>query len=694
MTRGLELRDGGRDWLAELRATTGKGLGETEGDEERFTGLVVEISRTAPGLAGEVIPVVREFAPDWEGWATELFASGRRTEVRKLAAEAESERLGARGREIAKARREPAAKPALDGEILPKEPGWVEDGKPFRRGRILGAKPAVAPKAENFFSAEIQSQAEQKPEGEPEDAKAEAPKAKPKAPHVEFAHDPPFEYPDAEPAVLSLAAPFDNAREFARRLCWKAGSLAVYAWGKGFWEWNGIAYVAMPEADLKAKVYQFLDRSVVRTADDRKARFRPKPKHVNELLDGLRAGLALPSWCEPPMRLDTGERAGGVLMFRNGLVEVANGGRVEPTPKLWVHDDVGYEWRPEAECPEWLRFLGGIFPGDQEAKDCLEEFLGLSMTEDVSFQKGLMEIGVPRSGKGTSMRVAEWLGGTKSFISLDLDKWMVGEFSGEGMIGKKVLAFTDVRLKEPKWYGQNLDPGGIVYNSGQRLLKITTGDAITLPRKYNPVPWEGVLPGKVWWGSNKVPNFNDAVLPTRFVKLAFDVSFLNREDLTLSDRLRGELSGIAGRCLAAYRRAKERGRLIQPASGERLNREIAVGSDPFTQFVTECFVSDPGGTVTYKDAMKELRDWCNAHGRPELLDKIKSNNIRKAIRALPGFIDVEQAARPHGEERRMARLGSAFRRTGWKKRKKNDGFPFQRGLGAVNHVNRMKHEFP
>ena len=46
---------------------------------------------------------------------------------------------------------------------------------------------------------------------------------------------------------------------------------------------------------------------------------------------------------------------------------------------------------------------------------------------------------------------------------------------------------------------------------------------ITLGRKYIG-PWEGVLFGKVWWLSNKIPNFNDAVLPTRFIKLAFDIS--------------------------------------------------------------------------------------------------------------------------------------------------------------------------
>ena len=64
---------------------------------------------------------------------------------------------------------------------------------------------------------------------------------------------------------------------------------------------------------------------------------------------------------------------------------------------------------------------------------------------------------------------------------------------------------------------------------------------------------------------NKIPNFNDPVLPTRFVKLAFEVSFLGREDNQLSERLLSELPGIAVRCLAAYRRACERGRLINLA---------------------------------------------------------------------------------------------------------------------------------
>jgi putative DNA primase/helicase len=468
-----------------------------------------------------------------------------------------------------------------------------------------------------------------------------------------FAKDDPID--DGKPAELSLTAPYDNAREFARRYCWKAGWLAVYAWGDKFWEWNGRLYQFVTEADMKARMYSFLDNSVRREGTDHHlVRFRPKPKLVTDLLDGLAAGLALPSWYEPPMRLDTGKRAGDVLMFKNTLLDVKTGAKVPASPKLWIHDGLGYEWNPNARCPGWLAFLASSFPGDQEAQDSIEELLGLSMTEDVSFQKGALLVGKSRSGKGTILRVGEGL--TASFVSVDLDKWMSDDKACECLISKKMIAFTDVRLKEGQWYGQRFDPGGVDFKSAQRLLKITAADKLTLARKYRSA-WEGVLPGKVWIASNRHPNFNDAVLPTRFIKNAFEVSFAGREDTTLSERLlSNELAGIAARCLARYHRARDRGRLIQPASGARLGADIAKNSDAFTQFLTETFVLDREGAVTYTVAYEQLRFWCGKHGRTDLLDKIKPQNFRRWINGVPGYEGIENAPRPHGTPRRLAKL--------------------------------------
>jgi putative DNA primase/helicase len=165
------------------------------------------------------------------------------------------------------------------------------------------------------------------------------------------------------------------------------------------------------------------------------------------------------------------------------------------------------------------------------------------------------------------------------------------------------------------------------------------------------------LPGKVWMASNRHPNFNDAVLPSRFIKNAFEISFAGREDTTLSERLlSNELPGIAARCLAKYHRARERGRLIQPASGARLGVDIAKSSDAFTQFLTETFVLDREASVTYAVAYEQLKFWCGKHGRQDLLERIIPQNLRRWINGVPGYQDIENAPRAHNTPRRLAKL--------------------------------------
>src|SRR5262249_43745854 len=101
---------------------------------------------------------------------------------------------------------------------------------------------------------------------------------------------------------------------------------------------------------------------------------------------------------------------------------------------------------------------------------------------------------------------------------------------------------------------QNYDPGGMDHASKEMALKITGADDQTIRRKYNPVAWQGVLPMKMFLISNKIPNFNDLILELRFIKIAFKVSFRDRADRLMREKLEAELPGIANRCLSGYRR--------------------------------------------------------------------------------------------------------------------------------------------
>jgi putative DNA primase/helicase len=274
------------------------------------------------------------------------------------------------------------------------------------------------------------------------------------------------------------------------------------------------------------------------------------------------------------------------------------------------------------------------------------------MTEETKFQKGAMAIGEKRSGKGTWAHVLRHLVGDRSYVGLSFNTWTQGDYSKEVLIGKRVGVFSDVRFKPGKMYGQNWDAGGISHISAELLLNITGEDVITIGRKWIGA-WHGQLRMKPVLLSNEVPNLNDAqgVLPSRFMKVRFGVSFYGREDVNLRAKLVAELPGIAVRCLKAHRRLCERGRFVQPKSAEVLELELAEASgDPFAAMVRETFVPDPEGTVPKNVAYMKFQLWCRNNGRMDLLMKTRDNAFGKRLREVAGFEGVTDF-RPHKKPR-------------------------------------------
>ena len=152
--------------------------------------------------------------------------------------------------------------------------------------------------------------------------------------------------------------------------------------------------------------------------------------------------------------------------------------------------------------------------------------------------------------------------------------------------------------------------------------------------------------------ANDPPNLNDesGVLPTRFIKIAFGQSFLDKEDAELPRKLRKELSGIAVRCLAAYRRLLARGRFIQPKSGLALERDISAQSDAFVAMVHELFVADPEGEVHCGQAYAKFDVWCQERGRLDLKRSIPNNHFGKRLRKVKGF-HLVRSHKVHGKPR-------------------------------------------
>jgi putative DNA primase/helicase len=466
------------------------------------------------------------------------------------------------------------------------------------------------------------------------------------------------------PAIISPTTPYDTANQFVQRHCREDATTVVWFWQGEFWRWNGKHYAPQPKEVIKGHVTAFLAKAQRWVGPGQTTQFTPQKRHVEEVLYFLESGLALGVEYQPPMWLGSREGATEWIAFANGVVNVLTGEVREPSPDLWVHSALSFDWDPHAECPAWEKFLDEVFPDDSESKQFIEEWMGYCMTEETRFQKGAMLIGEKRSGKGTITNVLRQLVGAGSYIGLSFDTWVPNENSRQPLIGKRVGVFADVRFKQGRAYGSSYDPGGINHISAGLLLNITGEDPLSIPRKFIG-PWDGQLRLKLMLISNEVPNLNDAsgVLPSRFIKVRFAKSFFGREDVNLRGKLAAELSGIAARCVAAYQRLCTRGRFIQPFSATALEHAVLAASDPFAAMALECFEADHEGMVIKTVAYSHFEWWCEHNGRLDLKRSIPVNKFGSRLRDVDGFNHIYESRprQPNGSQGPRVWLGIRLR---------------------------------
>jgi putative DNA primase/helicase len=446
--------------------------------------------------------------------------------------------------------------------------------------------------------------------------------------------------------ILNRGDPYSIAKEFVRRQYCKYGHLGLYYKGEAFWQFNGSHYEELEFAVLSAEVFGFLNRAKCYVANN-PVSITVRPDDVSDIMKCIKAGTTIPAKLPQPCWIDAERLAPELFAFKNKLVNI-------PTPRLWITDAVNFNYEETAECPRWKKFLEEIHPDDTDAQNCLEEQLGYGMTYDMHFDKIAVWIGKPRTGKSTLLYIQEKLIGSRAFAPMSFHDWMRSEYSRENMIGKKVVAFSDVRLKPPKVYGSTgYDPGGLDHASVQMLLKISGRDANSFGRKYKKA-WEGEPTCKIIITSNHALNIQDPVLLTRLVMIDFQQSWLDRPDRDdhLREKLDVELPGIANRCLAAYRRLCARGRFIQPASASGLARRVAAITNPIAAFMQDRWVIDNKAKGPVAAEIKYSFDtWCEEHHRVDLIGSYPVNELIKKIRDIDAYSWLH-VHRPHGEPRR------------------------------------------
>ncbi|MEO0515272.1 MAG: phage/plasmid primase, P4 family [Planctomycetota bacterium] len=416
--------------------------------------------------------------------------------------------------------------------------------------------------------------------------------------------------------VLDRSNPLPIGREYVVGYHSHHATPGLHYWRGDMYRYNGAHYVPADIAMIRSGIYGMLENAVVRriktnTDGDREdiyLPFKPKKYDVDQALDAVRALVAQDASIEAPVWINESGRtdASEYAACRNGLLHLPTQTLTAPNPNYFSLSGLGVAFRKVAPIPEtWNKFLYDLFDDDEDAKQSLQELFGYMLASDTKFQKIFLIVGPKRSGKGTIARILGELLGRANVAGPTLNS--LGQpFGLQSLIGKPLAIISDARLSG------RADQAAIA----ERLLSVSGEDSLSIPRKHQ-TDWIGPLPTRFMILTNELPRLEDAsgALASRFVVWNLERTFFGHEDHNLTAKLTAEMPAILIWALEGYRRLYERGRFVQPQSGQEAIDELETLGSPVGAFVRDRCVAEPGASIVCRAMYKAWRAWCEAEGR-------------------------------------------------------------------------------
>jgi P4 family phage/plasmid primase-like protien len=291
------------------------------------------------------------------------------------------------------------------------------------------------------------------------------------------------------------------------------------------------------------------------------------------------------------------------------------------TPMWFSTHCLPFSYEASAQCPQWLKFLHEVFTGDEERIQLIQEWFGYCLTPDTSQHKAINLYGPPRAGKSTVARILQGLLGNENVSSQRLENFG-RRFQYQPVIGKLVNICEEA--------------------TGMRSEAVKTfiaADIITDDRKgrtavqFRPTARLVIV-------SNEQLAFKDnsGATDSRLMIVPFDNSYLGCEDLTLQERLEGELAGIFLWAIEGLKKLRERGSFIRPQRSIEEGEELRKANHSTEQFLKDTFKRDDETWFPTIDMFHRYLDFCDNNGIPpsERMSHPKfTTEVRRIFRLKP-----------------------------------------------------------
>ncbi len=411
---------------------------------------------------------------------------------------------------------------------------------------------------------------------------------------------------------------FDNdipatiAGVFLTRHKTKDGALVLRSYRSQWVEFIDGCYRNLDTDVLRGQIYKFLEGKKVKKYSGggfTLEPYKPSRSRVNDIMDAFNKQCPVdvdpPTWLDGREDLDPAD----LIIFNNGVLDVnqyVQGAHKlrSPDPLFFSLGSVPHDLDCTTQSSLWLEFLSDVFNDDQQRIDLLQEWFGYNLVPDMSFEKFMIFVGRPRSGKGTILAALSAMLGSDQVCSTNL-RTLCGSFGYQPMLGKLAAFMGDVRT--PRY--------GDLGTALERILQIVGKDSVSINRKNLPILSNIQLCCRFTIALNDFPSLPDYAnaLEPRLLLLDFPNSYRGIEDRTLKPRLEAEAGNIIPWALEGLKRLRLNDRFTDPRSSDKAIDSLRDVISPITTFVRAwCDLED--GVEVEQD---ELYDAWKAWGRKQ-----------------------------------------------------------------------------
>ncbi len=422
--------------------------------------------------------------------------------------------------------------------------------------------------------------------------------------------------------VLANGYPMTIAERFYKELTNQRQIWRHYNHMQAWCIYNGRVYEIAEPADTRAMVWRFTSKCMSTNKKGDPIALNCTENTIKNTLSAMASfeGVEIKSYITAPAWLlpKEGIPAEYVIAVSNGLLDVSadNVKLIDHTPDFLNFNILGYDYAPDAKCPEWIKFLGEVFEmkdddqaegvPDEDKIMSLQEWFGLLLTSETKYHKMLGIIGPKRSGKSTIARILTAMIGAEN-VATPTFASMTDTFGLQGFLNAKVAVFGDASMdKDPVVVGRAVE----------KLKTISGEDGIDVNRKYERVMTGVRLKVRFVMISNNLQRLTDptGTVSDRFIFLRTTQSFYGNEDMGLEKRLMGELPGIVNWAIEGLKRLRGRGNILEPAESiEMRTQSKEIGSNVIAFVNNACNIGD--GLHTEPDNMYDaFKKWCEEDG--------------------------------------------------------------------------------